>query len=570
MLGRAVRLELAFILVLFGTSAIFGQTAPIAGDARLQKPISLRLKIVSISKALVDIAKLTGVRLDRSPTVKDLKVTILVKDQPAGVVLDSIAKTLCCEWHADGSLYRLGMNPTEQAGMSRFVDAEEAAAQTEITDEVQLVASLSHVNPTEARKTLLEMADAKTDPKNSKITYDPEQYAFLQRAINRQDVMLGRLLVSLSADKVASFWRGEMIAAPTNIVGQKLSDTDPALERAAPIRHNKGFSAGTSPDAMPQFLQFDPYLYRVQVFQGFGVRYVARRLGELLLEPFPTGKLQKLAFAKSISEWDQPIPLGATWADSAVGSTKTASGYANGRYSLADFLEKAFDQTGQSFVADAFRVPAVSKDLNSHLGSLGTWLGFLKVDNHLTTHFESDIAMVRHAGFWRLRKFETPEEEFSELESKAAKGELSLSDYSAFVGKLSAEHAKPLTMKDWVLAKFDCSPIEEGLPALRFYGSLDQRQIGRATEDGIAYSELSTAQRLSYLNAAEEGIFYSAVAPAFIDDLYRFVARGDSRGLGFIMRTENKKVSEHTVAGQDLVFGLNGTQATIYRLAVSH
>lgn len=565
MSDRIIRLVLAMFACWSGISQASTQTGDIATDSRLQKPISLKLKIASVSTALAEISKQTGVTLDRSVVIKDLNVTVMIQSQLAGPVLSAIAKTLGCEWRADGSIYRLTMSSDEQAALSRLVDAEESAALKELTDEVTFISGLGQENPTEARKELLGL----TDPAN-KQPANPERIAYLQRAINRQDVILGRLFGALPGDRVTAFWRGDVIPTPANIVTQKLSDVDPTMERSPIGRKGRGFQPGTSMDSMPLFIQLDPYLFRIQILQGFGVRYVSKRLPNLVLEDIPAGKFAKLKFGKEVLAWDQPVPNSGDWSNLAVRKSTIPSLNFNERYTLADFLEKAFDQTGQSFVADAFRIPADSKDINRGSGSLSTWLDTLKADNHLTTHFENGIAMLRHGGFWRLRKFEAPEDVFVSLEDKYAKGPLTLADYSTVVAKLTPEQSRAMTLPGWVTAEFDCGPIEDGLPGLKFYGMLDQRQISRAMDDGIAYSEMSTSLRQGFYSAAIDGIFYSAAAPAFYDDLYRFAIRGDSRRFGFVMRTEDKKVKERTVPGQDLIFGLNASQATIYRLAVEN
>ncbi len=536
------------------------QASDIKADPRLQKPISLHIKIGAITDTLSQISKASGVVLDRSPSIKDLKVTVLVQDVTTSLVLDKIASTLGCAWKADGPTYRLVMTPDEQAARNRYVDSEESIAQKEVADEIVLISKLAYVNPTAARKELLELTEAKSK--------DQDRIEFLKRAINRQDVMLGRFLSSMSADKVSSFWRGDIIPATPALLAQSLDPTSSDSRLPAPVQRNKRFQPGTTPDGMPSFIQYDPLLFRLRVFQGFGVRNVATRLSTVVTEPLPTGSLAKMPFGKEVLEWDQDVPTDGEIAKASVSQTKDKSTYANGRFSVADFLEKAFDQTHLPIVADAFRVPAAAKSLDRGVGSLSSWLATLKADNHLTTHFEDGFIMVRHGGFWRLRKFETPEELYAELESKVSKTGPTLEQYGAFVSKLSAEQAKPFSLPEATLAKFDTVPLEVGLPALRFYSGLDSQLIAKATENGISYGQMSSSLRQAFITASVEGIFFDATQGSFLPTLLRLAQTGDARGLGFIMRTDQVKVNAATREGQDLVFGATASEATIYRIPV--
>lgn len=550
-----------FVACLAFGGVAFGQSADLAKDARLQKLVSVKMKIVPIATALSQISRFSGVSLDQAPSIKDLKITVLVQDVPAGIVLDKIAKTLGCEWRADGQLYRLGMDADEQNARTRYVEAEDSAAQKEIVDELDAISKVAQMDPAAAEKELIELTGARADPKNTTAKTDPEREKLLKHAANRQDVMLGRFLQSMSAGKVSAFWRGEVVAVNPNLANERGG--------GPPVPGRQGRANGGSPNGMPLFVQYDPLLYRVQVMQGFGVRFVAKRLPRVVTQPLPTGALAKLRFGKEVLSWDMPIPSDDNWTKLGVARSDPQSHYANHLYALADFLEKAFDQTQVPIVADAFRTPMQDRDFNSGIGSFPSWMSHLKSNNGLMTRFEDGVMMVRHGGFWRLRKFETPEDELAAIEAKTPKLSPTLADYSAFVTKLTPEQAKPFCLRDGVLVNFDATPIQLGFPALKFYAGLDRNAISMATRDGIPFGEMSSSLRASFTDAVIEGVFYGAASGSFPAELVRFAASGDGRGLGFIMRSDDMYVNGTTIIGQDLIFGSSLTNAAIYKLPVS-
>ena len=550
--------------LVFGECA-WSQASDVSKDARLQKPISIKLKIVQIGDAISKLSKISGVPLDRSPAIKDLKVTVLVHEVPAGLVLDKIAKTLGCEWKADGQLFRLVMNPDEQTARTRYSEAEEDAAQKEIAAELDTISRVSNMDPAAAQKELLDLESAKNGSKPP----DPDRIDLLKHAMNRQDIMLGRFLSDLSNDKLSAFWRGDVVGVPPNLAEQKFQEpTATGLAGPAPV--TRGLTApGASMSSMPLFVQYDPLLYRVQALQGFGIRYIAKRLGKIITSPLPAGALANMTFGKEVLSWDMPVPTDGDLTKLTIQPSKSPSQYSNHLYSIADFLEKAFDQSQVPIIADAFRVPALSKDFDRGVGEYTSWLSNLKKDNSLTTRFEDGFVLVRHGGFWRLRKFETPEEQIAVLEAKVSKTGPTLEDYGAFVSKLSPEQAKPFCIRNGSLVKFDTTPIERGLPALKFFAELDRGSIEKATQDGIAFAQMSAALRESFTDAAIQGVFFGASPSSFNLGLVNFAATGDGRGLGFLMRTGDVTRPDGAIGpAQDLVFGSSLTEATIYKLPV--
>jgi len=314
------------------------------------------------------------------------------------------------------------------------------------------------------------------------------------------------------------------------------------------------------------FVQYDPLLYQLQIYTRGALRDLWKDRTHIVTHFAPAGALAKLPFGKEVLAWDQTPPSDGDLTKLALKAGETRSKNSDGLFSISDFLEKAFDETGVPIVADAFRTPSQSKDLNRGVGPVSSWLAVLKKENHLFTRFEDGFILVRHGGFWRLRKFETPEDMLAPLEAKAEKGKLTLDDYAGFVSKLTPEQTRPFRIPDSAIVRFDTHPIEAGLPALLFYASLDSRSIARAQQSGIAFDQLGSAQRQLFVDAALEGLFYGATSTSFSIQLMRLANAGDARGLGFIMRRSSDSGTGENVGGESLLFGANLNESSTYQI----
>jgi len=529
-------------------SVSFGQSANVVNDTRLKTPISVKLKIVQLPDALKQLTKLGGVKLTNVQTINDLKVTVFVKDLPEGVLLDKIAGVLGCEWKADGDLLRLVVDPEERIRRDRYIDAEDAAARKEVESELDRMARAGSTNPTATD----DVHVGSVSPAGTG---------------NPRDAALASFLSGLDGGRVSALWRGDVVAGsmpPSEAAGVDANSS--GLSASGGFNQNRRRPRPAL--GAPIFMQYDPLLYQVQISSGASVRTVAKRPAHLITDYAPSGALANMPFAKEVLGWDQAVPAEGDLTKVSIAATDKISANAGHRLSIADYLEVAFDQTQVPIVADGFRTPTLSKELNHGVGPMTSWLATLKQENHFFTRFEDGVVMVRHGGFWRLRKFETPEEVLAPFEQKASKEKLSLDDYASLVLKLTPEQLKPFSTANQSVVRFDPHPIEVALPALQFYGSLDSRSIGRAMENGVSCNQLGSTQRSLFNQAAFEGVFLGAASAGFKQDLVRLYNTGDERGLGFVMR-KGVPAGGSAAAGQAMLFGASISEASTYLIPVS-
>jgi hypothetical protein len=274
-----------------------------------------------------------------------------------------------------------------------------------------------------------------------------------------------------------------------------------------------------------------------------------------------------MPFGKEVLDWDQPIPTDGDITKVNLDAADPTFTNADNRFSVSDLLENVFDVTGVPIIADAFRVSSGLKTARHSVETLTAWLENLKVNSHVFTRFEDGVVVIRHCGFWRLRTFETPEEKLAPIERKVEAG-VSIDDYANFVFKLTAEQARALSLPGESVTKFDTRPIEQGLPALRFYATLDNQMVGQAQLDGASVKEFDANQRQLFQVATLEAAFYGSVSPSFASYLIKLSSTGDPTGLGFLIRTGTTNVNGHAVDTQSFIFGVSPTQATTYTLAI--
>jgi hypothetical protein len=514
------------------------QSADIAHGANLDKPISLKFKIVQLPDALKEISKQTGVKLASLELINDLKVTVFVKDVAAGLVLEKIASVLGCEWVHDGDLWRLHMAPEMAHDRERFVQKEEELAQQDLTDEVKKLVEAS--GPQEA----------------------PKAGGGVSRMQQINGSVLGQVIGSLSAEQSSAFWRGDVVSA-----------RDPSLNNVVtavpvPAAGKPARRAPISRAAIPMFLHLDPLLYQVRfTFRG-APRYFGHRAEAIVTEPAPTGKLATMPFGKSVLAWGQSIPTSDGWDKIPVKATDAVSPYSNQKFSVSDLYEAAFNATGIAIVADAFRVPVSIRAPRHVSDSFIDWLAKVKIECHVATRFEDGIVMSRHAGFWRLRKFEIPEATFRTLELRATKPDFGVADYAAFAGKLTPAQARAMELKDEVLAQVPTHPFERAMPALQFYSTLRSREIANAMKDGINVTNMDANQRQLFSNAIIQGPFFGSASLGFYSRISDFLASGDLRGMGFLAKTATLNEHNAVVTGQRLLFGLSVAEATTYTVAI--
>lgn len=430
-------------------SAIALQATPLDGKD-LAAPVTLRLKQVLVADAVAELDPATPANLAIAPNIANLKVTVLVKDQPCGKVMERIADVLMCEWKVEKGGYRLVQSSLVSSQMQAYLGAENRL--------------LREAAELEARKLM-----------------DGGQVSSIAPRSDSRLQLAGKLLRELPASRWGGFWRGDVLSGD------------------AMIRDNRTVTVA---------ITFDPILHQILMQSSMGPTGALSGPSGLVIRkmPFqsPPPSIADLPFAKQVREWPTPIktskddkPLDLSeWAQ--PGKTTT----------LSNLLGAIHDQTDLPIVAEAFRIATTYdrrtvKDLKSFLTAISAY------SNH-AVKTSDDWVLVRNGHFWRHRLYEPPEVATVALEKLAKERGLNLTDYATYASKLTDVQVAGFRI-EMPKVEFETTPLRIAMPALRFFGTLSDRQRQAALAgESIPYQNLTTNQRNLFTEAMSGGAFADA------------------------------------------------------------
>lgn len=493
-----------------------GQTP---SDERLAKPVTVKVKMGSLTEALKTLGAAGGVTLEPASSISGFKATILVKDQPLNVVMARLADVFHGEWIASGSGFRFAVPNEWLSRIASYRDIEDRERRRAAEAQIQtLVAGASHPFG------------------QDKAATDAEAY------------VIGTMFRSMSGAQLQSFWNGQ-----TFRYSMPLPNNAPLAEQSGGDQPQRGRNRSPRMRQVNVSAIYDPVTGQLDFGEAGRGRKLTRN-GPLINHPTPTGPLADTPFGKEVLAWPKFDPSDEALAKSTGGNFPGGS-YFEKSASIADQLAWIHEQTGIPIVADAFRIRANPKVTGGNAGALLRSIGTL---NGASLRTENGFVMLRHGGFWRLRTFEVPEETYAKLESKTTPA---LDDYADFAARLTPIQRVPFQIPITALLKVDPEPLRVGMPALRFYGSLGAGQRRRAlTGSAIAASEFP---------ASSQALFWEALQDPYSGQSMGRGATGDPNRFGFLLSKGVVETHPGAAApGYRFLFGTSERDGVVYNLAL--
>src|SRR5579862_2579856 len=496
-------------------------------DARLDKPISLRLKIVPLSECAKAFSSATGVRIQVARSIEDRKVTAVFRDKPATEAMAMLANTMFCKWSPESRGYRLDMPRDVRNEEIRMVDAEHEVIREQIAAVVRKMAAAASRPKDESTDARDKLARQIMALQNSK---DPEVKRQLQNLQNqyRQFEYLGWWEIGFAL-KSASGAPESLASGATVFASTKQGEALPLPYSATPTFTSKVVVPG--PDGKPQMETRTPSgsvaALRINSLTGeleckiiaTGVLPAAGQTSKttrLLSSNEAQVKLMNQPLRKRLREWGKTLDsamLGIK--PSAPAVPEVSPGYTAQAMTMADQLEYLSDSTGIAVIADAFRVPASGEQYltGNSVGQAISQLTELTMDDvrRGTFRTEKGWLLFRHPHYWRMLDSEIPESLFAPLEARVlGKENLTLDDYTAFASSLTPWQALAFPYRT-PLTRFPRLPLFHAMPALRLWASLsdDQRRI--AYISGLSFKQMSPAQQDLFRLAANELLWIGAI-----------------------------------------------------------
>jgi len=454
------------------------------------------MPLASVMKAL---SKDAGVPIEATTSISSLKATVLVKDQPIGVVMARLADVFHGEWRQSGDLYRLSIPSDWSTKESSFIRAEDEARRKQAEATLRGLMAGTNVS---YEQVLKELNEGKASPKRQEeLTKVQTPGAYL----------LGYTFSHLSNSQWQTFWAGKPVRASVVVPVPTSSAQTPGSVNggirsvggqgpAARPRHGRSSNQTDQDPAAPQvmnvrvYASFNPLTGELKSSEP-GVGSGSGASGGLVAHSYPEGDLAGLPYGKEVLAWNQ-VESDSSALKANVSGIPPQGSYFGGQYSLGDILTWLHEKTNVSIVADAFRIPV--RPINAS-GTVANFLTSLANTNRDFVRTDNGFVMIRHGGFWRLKKLELPEDAYQRIEAaKPAK----LDDYALFAASLKPEQTLVFRMPNAVLTRFDPEPLRVGMPALRFYATLGSSERQAAVSgQAIGFGHLSGSAREQFLEA---------------------------------------------------------------------
>lgn len=547
-------------LLLAGRVPAIGQ-ASLASDARLQRPVSLWLKMTPLGDALKAIGRETGVSLTCSSTINQQKVAMFVRERPAHEVLTLLANTFRYEWRVreETNGYMLVV-PDEvrrqEQSVSRALREARRAALQDLIEAARLYVPMTPEQRSQALRELERENDPASAPRRTQYKYVLSQ---LTGDYLRAEQTVLHCLSVLPAPAVNDLhsgrWVGLSTRPPRGIYSLPATVLAPRYMREhtqhkTESEGQKHYQLEPAPDN-PQYtgiwLRLDPanangIAYQIVTFTATTLLPLPDREQPLMRPPHPnlaSGVLrfyllqygENHPYLDSWRAWATPRNQWAARLPERVQPDK-ASEPALPQYHLefrlnpeqvvltpADALERVAWLTGMPVIADAFRASRVYLPR----ARLRDPIALLEpVSHHTWLRFDdSGYLLARTRLYWAVQQNEFPEATLRALERKFKSGEwLSVDDYIDLVAQLTPEQIDALSAPDGrelvPLAEFPIETLAHNARVLRLLASFNTAQRKRLHAGvWIPASALSPPQRLRFQEAMED--FFPPVERLFVD-----------------------------------------------------
>ena len=462
--------------MLFLLPAIQEPAPALETDRLLRAEASVHLKIVPLAEAVAALGNAAHVTLETSPSIRELKTTVLVRDIPVGRTMARLADVMRCRWQKEGETYRLVQDTDASARQKTYLKAEATAAKASLEGMLAAWAELGERPYAEV--------NAERIAQEKRLEENPRDAAARQRVQDLSYWAVGRVLGAMGAADRQRLVRGEVVvastqAAPGVVVVKSLTDA-----------FQKDETQGS--DRVDVFLRLDPSSMTLQTRLD-----PSTGTGLLTSESF-TGsqddsELAGSALGKELTAWNEPeIKAPEARRRCAPNTLERPSVWWSNARTASDRLEWLHESTGLPIIAMASRAAYDPAPLRFD-GTVAQYLAAWRRDRKDLFHLVNGILMMRPYLFWSLARREAPETALRVWESTP---EPLLDAYAALATRLADDQAESLRW-GFSVARVDPSPLRN-VRVLRLWDALGKAQRKALLhEEKVPFRALSpTAQRL--------------------------------------------------------------------------
>lgn len=469
------------------------QTVDLNTDLRLRKQITLRLKIVPLTRFAEEVSRATGAKIKVNPTITQRKITLICSSREAADVMRSAGEALFLDWQKDGNGYQLVLN-------RKIADEELDIRQKE--ESLGREAARDLLSSWVKYKDLSQDAlAAELDKQQKLLATQPkdynEQYRRYTELFTAQPEW-GRAIANAGSDTIDRILNGEtfVMSDSGNVAMPK------GVQVFSPAPNSEGIIEPTPIAATGaiRLIRYDPATTSINAhihYTGLKGNGLGGDQGRNVLEGGAfEASLKAAALFRTLAAWSQEKD--AELSGKAVDpSTKAPPEIwpLQHAYSIADQLEYLADHAHIPVIADGFRL-ACSPPIYFRAKSVGAFLAQLRqpyLSNTVEagyTRLDHGWAMYRHAKYWHKLDAEIDQASFEKME---AKPHLSLEDYAQFARGLTPNQIRPILARVGVLSKFSIAPLREGYLPMLLWAQMDEPQRQQAVAAGLPFSSFSSA-----------------------------------------------------------------------------
>ena len=499
-----------FAVVLLG-GVCWGQQSSksFVSDSRLKAPITMRLKIVSLTDFTNALQKQTKVHFLVADDIANRKITTIFHDRPTSEVMTAVQDALFLEWKKAGDGYRLSLPLSVEREEEEIKSLERDAVKAGLIQAIRDYSVAASLSPEEKQRRLGEikaqLALLKLDP-------SPEAQTKTTALFQSRSVLVsvsGAALCKTVADDPAAA-ADSLLAGRTLCASTRPDDSVPKLPQGYLDHLLKLEPEAQAAIAMMHFDTDD------QTLQGESCVGGSPNRGNSVTDFFfyrplveESTILKDAKLIKRMVAWtqatDPKVMDKALAKDAPVEKSPGYFSHAEAGFTLADHLEFIADSADIPVVADAFRIlcsPATyftGQNVKTYVSNLQSSMLRKGTIGPLVFGYASSRngwLMARHESFWRKLSIEIPEAVIQPLEQAAQiKDYPTADDYAQFVAGLTYDQA--CNIRDHRLAaayRFDTFPFQDAMASLQLWATLTAEQKQAAATAGFKLTGLSNEQ----------------------------------------------------------------------------
>lgn len=520
------------IFLLTGLSG--AQPIDLAKEESLQIRITLNESIIPVSDLLAQLSKRTGVPLSVERGLGDHKLTLFVKDRPAGEVLSKAASVMGYEWQKTEKGYQLyqssAMREMEQKQrkleaelgrkslemeLKRWMEIAEKPFADVLKETERQWIRYQEISA-EIQRLYDETSDASAD-RLAKLQSELEQLHLggYGRGYNLlPNYLAGGMLRRLTREQWNDLWAGKPIFGSVKqkswavpLPAQSIQwhmDSERMQHKitSGSQLENVPFHPETAVDYfnLKVVLRYLDYDQSVRVMLNLvgdkGARFgkSSQLMGDARFQPDEEQRaIVSSALHKHWNSWQTAYEELLADDRLNVKSDGSSGSFEGTLASPRSVIQHLAEKAGFDVIADTYRMFALYAGSNRQLRDLLMSFAYSHVDNN--------YLLVRHQNYWIHQDREVPERILVPLERKAKQeGVLSLDDYAQLAAVLTRKQADALRESrnlNRQSVSFDLRPLEH-TDALRFWQGLIPSQKQTALRF-LAFDTLSRVQQERFL-----------------------------------------------------------------------